>query len=121
MSGNDYKRRQWAGSGVHTLAPPVAMDEPDGWTDRYAQTATHYVVLRTVRLSPPALPTPQGAPASVSVLSPTSQIGVTVVLANQGSSDERRVSVRFSLVDPGVAWLKLGSLVEGAQIASTEL
>ena len=62
-------------------------------------TATHYVVLRTVRLSPPALPTPQGAPATVSVLSPTSQIGVTVVLANQGSSNEPRVSVRFSLAD----------------------
>ena len=61
--------------------------------------ATHYVVLRTVRLSPPALPTPQGAPASVSVLSPTSQIGVTVVLANQGSSNEPHVSVRFSLAD----------------------
>ena len=56
-------------------------------------------MLRTVRLSPPALPTPQGAPASVSVLSPTSQIGVTVVLANQGSSDEPHVSVRFSLAD----------------------
>ncbi len=62
-------------------------------------SATHYVVLRTVRLNPPALPTPPGAPASVSVLSPTSQIGVTVVLANQGSSNEPRVSVRFSLAD----------------------
>ena len=61
--------------------------------------ATHYVVLRTVRLSPPALPTPQGAPSSVSVLSPTSHISVTVVLANQGSSDEPHVSVRFSLAD----------------------
>lgn len=29
--------------------------------------------------------------------------------------------IRFSLVDPGVAWLKLASLVEGAQIASSEL
>jgi hypothetical protein len=61
--------------------------------------ATHYVVLRTVRLSPPALPTPQGAPASVSALSPTSQIGVTVVVVNLGSSAERHVSVRFSLAD----------------------
>jgi hypothetical protein len=61
--------------------------------------ATHYVVLRTVRLNPPALPTPPGVPATVSVLSPTSQIGVTVVLANQGSSEEPHVSVRFSLAD----------------------
>lgn len=61
--------------------------------------ATHYVVLRTIRLTPPALPTPQGAAATASVLSPTSRIGVTVVLANQGSSAEPRVSVRFSLAD----------------------
>jgi hypothetical protein len=62
-------------------------------------TATHYVVLRTVRLDPPALPTPPGASSSVSVLSPTSQVGVTVVLANQGSSNEPGVSVRYSLTD----------------------
>jgi len=59
--------------------------------------ATHDVVLRTVRLSPPALPAAQGVPAGVSVLSPTSRLGVTVVLTNQGSADEPRVSVRFSL------------------------
>jgi 5-methyltetrahydropteroyltriglutamate--homocysteine methyltransferase len=29
--------------------------------------------------------------------------------------------IRFSLVDPKVAWLKLRSLVEGAEIASAEL
>ncbi|HTU84154.1 MAG TPA: cobalamin-independent methionine synthase II family protein [Solirubrobacteraceae bacterium] len=29
--------------------------------------------------------------------------------------------IRWSLVDPDVAWLKLGSLVEGAQIASAEI
>ncbi len=29
--------------------------------------------------------------------------------------------IRFSLVDPGVAWLKLRSMVEGAEIASSEL
>jgi 5-methyltetrahydropteroyltriglutamate--homocysteine methyltransferase len=29
--------------------------------------------------------------------------------------------IRWSLVDPGVAWLKLRSLVQGAEIASTEL
>jgi hypothetical protein len=61
--------------------------------------ATHYVVLRTVRLSPPALPTPQGTPTGVSVISPTSRIGVTVVLANQGSSNESHVSVHFTLAD----------------------
>jgi 5-methyltetrahydropteroyltriglutamate--homocysteine methyltransferase len=29
--------------------------------------------------------------------------------------------IRWSLVDPGVMWLKMGSLVEGAEIASAEL
>ncbi len=29
--------------------------------------------------------------------------------------------IRFSLVDPGVAWRKLRSLAEGAEIASAEL
>jgi 5-methyltetrahydropteroyltriglutamate--homocysteine methyltransferase len=29
--------------------------------------------------------------------------------------------IRFSLVDPGVAWLKLKSLSDGAEIASAEL
>ena len=37
--------------------------------------ATHDVVLRTVRLNPPALPTPPGVAASVSVLSPTDSSG----------------------------------------------
>ena len=61
--------------------------------------ATHYVVIRTVRLNPPPLPTPQGAPSNISVLSPTTSIAVSVVLANQGSSDEPHVAVRYSLAD----------------------
>jgi hypothetical protein len=61
--------------------------------------ATHYVVIRTVRLNPPPLPTPQGTPSNISVLSPTSSIAVSVVLANQGSSDEPHVAVRYSLAD----------------------
>jgi hypothetical protein len=61
--------------------------------------ATHDVVLRTVRLDPPALPTPQGAAAGVSVLSPTQQVSVTVVVANQGSVAEPRVVVRNTLAD----------------------
>jgi hypothetical protein len=60
---------------------------------------THYLLLRTVRLDPPALPAPQGTPAGVSVLSPTSQVGVTAVLANNGSADEPHASVRFTLAD----------------------
>ncbi len=61
--------------------------------------ATHDVVLRTVRLNPPALPTAPGASATVSVLSPTQQLAVTVVVANQGSVDEAHVTIRDSLAD----------------------
>ena len=82
--------------------------------------ASHYVVIRTVRLDPPALPTPQGTPSNVSVLSPTSQIGVTVVLANQGSSNEPHVSVRFTLADQtsGVttSQVRTTSLLLGASV-----
>jgi hypothetical protein len=38
-------------------------------------------------------------PATVSVLSPTSQLGVTTVLGNNGSADEPHASVRFSLAN----------------------
>lgn len=61
--------------------------------------ASHDVVIRTVRLDPPALPTAQGAPANVSVLSPSRHVAVTAVLANQGSVDEHGVPVRESLAD----------------------
>jgi hypothetical protein len=61
--------------------------------------ATHDVVLRTVRLSPPALPTAQSGSSSVAVLSPVSHVGVTTVLANQGSVEEPRVHVRLTLAD----------------------
>ena len=105
-------RRSLAVAAGHGALPPSAwVTNPQVWqlgsvaaqVDLLANSstlaATHYVVLRTVRLVPPALPTPPGAPSNVSVISPTSQIGVTVVLANQGSSKEPRVSVRFSLTD----------------------
>jgi hypothetical protein len=59
----------------------------------------HDVVMRTVRLDPPALPTPQGVPSGVSVLSPVSQIGVTVTVANDGTVDEANVPIRLTLAD----------------------
>jgi hypothetical protein len=105
------RRSLAAAAGHGTLPPSTWVTDPQVWqlgsvaaqVDLLATSptlaATHYVVLRTVRLSPPALPTPPGAPANVSVISPTSQIVVTVVLANQGSSNEPHVSVRFSLSD----------------------
>src|SRR5271168_3829730 len=105
------RRSLAAAPGHSTLPPSVWVTDPQVWqlgsvatqVDLVATsptlTATHYVVLRTVRLNPPALPTPPGASANVSVISPTSHISVTVVLANQGSSNEPHVMVRVSLED----------------------
>ncbi len=126
-------RRSLANAAGHGRVPPsVWVTRPQIWqvgsvaaqVDLLATSstleATHYVVLRTVRLSPPALPTPQGTPSGVSVLSPTSHIGVTVVLANQGSSDEPHVSVRFSLADQTsgatVTQVRTASLALGASV-----
>ncbi|HEX3333132.1 MAG TPA: hypothetical protein VHS57_02250 [Acidimicrobiales bacterium] len=61
--------------------------------------ATHNLALRTVRLEPPALPTAPGASPALSVISPTSQLGVSAVLGNDGSVTEPRASVRFTLAD----------------------
>ncbi len=105
------QRSVGAAAGHAKLPPSVWVTHPQLWqvgsvaaqVDLVATSstlaATHYVVLRTERLNPPALPTPQGTPAGVSVISPTSQLGVTVVLANEGSSNEPHVTVRFSLAD----------------------
>ena len=60
--------------------------------------ATHRLILRTVQLSPQALPSPSGvASSTVSVLSPTTRVVVSVVVANQGSVDEPHASVQFTL------------------------
>jgi hypothetical protein len=60
---------------------------------------THNLVLRTVRLNPPALPTPQGTAAGVLVISPVTRFEVSVVVANEGSVDERHATVRISMAD----------------------
>ena len=61
--------------------------------------AVHYLALRTVQINPPALPTPQGVSPNVSVLTPTKQISVVVVLANDGSVAEPHATVRYTLAD----------------------
>jgi hypothetical protein len=61
--------------------------------------SVHYLALRTVQINPPALPTPQGGSANVSVLTPTKQISVAVVLANDGSVAEPRATVHYTLAN----------------------
>jgi hypothetical protein len=100
-----------AAPGHGKLPPSVWVTHPQVWqpgslaaqVDLVATSptlaATHDVVLRTVRITPPALPTPQGTPPAVSVISPTSRIGVTVVVANQAPSNEPHVAVHVTLAD----------------------
>jgi hypothetical protein len=60
--------------------------------------ATHQLVIRAVRLSPPALPPPGGvATPTVSALAPTTRVTLSVVLSNLGSVDEPHASVQFTL------------------------
>jgi hypothetical protein len=100
-----------AAPGHGRLPPSVWVTQPQVWqlgsvaaqVDLVATSptlaATHDVVLRTVRITPPALPTPLGTPPAVSVISPTSRIGVTVVVANQAPSNEPHVAVHVTLAD----------------------
>jgi hypothetical protein len=105
-------QRNLAGAGGHARLPTsVWVTNPTSWTqgnigglvDAVAASPTlaptHYLELRTVRLTPAALPTAPGASPAVSVISPTTQLGVTVVLANNGSVTEPSATVRFILAN----------------------
>jgi hypothetical protein len=61
-------------------------------------TAAHQLALTTVRISPPALPSPTGAATpGTSTLSPTNSLGVSVVVSDLGTADEPRATVRITL------------------------
>ena len=105
-------RRQLAAAPGHGSLPrSVWVTRPAGWqsgpvaaqVDLLAASptliASHYLVLRTVGLDPPALPMPPGEPAGTSALSPTTRVGVSAVLANQGSVNEPLGTVRFTMAD----------------------
>jgi hypothetical protein len=62
--------------------------------------ATHYLVIRSMQIAPPALPTPTSV-AGTSTLSPTSTVMVTLVLSDQGSADEPDATVQLSLSELG--------------------
>jgi hypothetical protein len=105
-------RRQLAAAAGHAHLPrSVWVTRPANWqpgsvaaqVDLLATSSTlvasHYLVLRTVRLDPPALPAPPGQPLGTSTLSPTTLVGVSAVLANQGSVSEPRGTVRFTMTN----------------------
>lgn len=82
-------QQQWAPGTVASQVDLIATSP--------TLTAVHYLALRTVRINPPALPTSQSGPANVAVITPTTQISVDVVLANDGSVDEQRATVHYTL------------------------
>jgi hypothetical protein len=57
----------------------------------------HDLVLRTVRFNPPIVPSPPATPAGTSLLGPTTHVGVTVVVADEGTADQAHATVRFVL------------------------
>lgn len=91
-------RSVWVSDSQAWQAGAVAT-QVDSMATSNALQGSHYLVLRTVRLDPPALPSPQATPAGTSILSPTKQLAVTAVLADQGTSDEPDATVRFTLAD----------------------
>jgi hypothetical protein len=127
-------RRALATEAGHGTLPPSAwVTDPQLWrvgtvaaqVDLIATSSTlastHYVLLRTVRLNPPALPPPPAATGSVSVLSPTSELGVTVVVGNDGSSAEPHASVRVTLANQSsgatATQVEFTALALGASVA----
>jgi hypothetical protein len=84
------KPSTWQGGAIDTVIADVAASP--------TLAATHHLELRTVRLSPQALPSPSGTVTpGTSTLSPTKRLGVSVVVSNQGSVDEPHASVQFTL------------------------
>jgi hypothetical protein len=79
-----------------TWEPGAVADQVDLVAASSSLAAVHRLVLRSVQLSPPALPT-SPASSGTSVLTPTSQIQVTVVLADLGTVDEPHARVQFVL------------------------
>ena len=80
-------------------APGAVASQIDLMSSSPSLSAVHYLALRTVQITPPALPTPPGAATSVSVLTPTTRISVDVVLANDGSVAEPHATVHYTLAD----------------------
>jgi hypothetical protein len=87
--------------------------------------STQDLVLRTIRFDPPVLPAAQSTPAGTSVLSPTSQLGVAVVVADEGTVDEAHATVRFALAGttPGEnrTLVRTAPVVSGASVALPEV
>ncbi len=125
-------RRSLAAAAGHGRLPAsVWISDPQDWqvgtvaatVDLMATSSTlavtHNLVLRTIRLDPPALPTPQGTAAGVLVISPVTDFQVSVVVANEGSVDEPHASVRISMANQTSGATKTQTLTTPVALGST--
>jgi hypothetical protein len=88
---------KWITASDDWQSGPIAT-EVASVTSSATLQVTHRLVLRVVKVTPPALPSPTGAATpGLSVLSPTTNVLVQVVLSNLGSVAEPRASVQFQL------------------------
>jgi hypothetical protein len=122
-----------AGAGHARLPSSVWVVDPAEWRPGFVAAqvdlmatspnlgVTHALVVRTVRFDPPVLPTPPGTPAGTAVVSPTSSLGVSAVVANQGSVAEPHAVVHMTLADAaspsGSTRTWTGSVPLGASVA----
>jgi hypothetical protein len=128
----DTVRRSLAAAVGHGRLPAsVWVSDPQDWqvgtvaatVDLMATSSTlavtHNLVLRTVRLNPPALPTPQGTAAGIQVISPVTQFGVGVVVANEGSVDEPHATVHLSMANQTTGATKTRTLSTPIALGAT--
>ncbi len=100
-----------AGAGHARLPASAWIVDPSQWQPGFVAAqvdlmatsstlaASHYLVVRSVRLDPPVVPPAPGAVAGTAVVSPTSELGVSVVVANQGSVAETHGIVHIILAE----------------------
>jgi hypothetical protein len=78
--------------------------------------AVHQLVLTAVQLTPPALPT-SAASSGTSVLTPTSQIQVTAIVADQGSVDEPHARIQYVLTEQGASGTQVSRQREASVVS----
>jgi hypothetical protein len=78
-----------------------------------------------MRVDPPALPAAPSTPPGTSVLSPTTRLGVAVVVADEGTMDEAHATVRFALASPtpgeSRTLVRTAPVVSGASVTLPEV
>ncbi len=109
----------------HLWQPEVVGAQVDQLSTSPSLQSTHQLVLRTMRVDPPALPAAPSTPPGTSVLSPTTRLGVAVVVADEGTMDEAHATVRFALASPtpgeSRSLVRTAPVVSGASVTLPEV